>query len=450
MSLPFTPFIKARLHVLSVSIPVVCACLFAVPSHAGTADSASSPLTLKHAQQASLARSRQIAAQDFAIDASREMALAAGQRPDPVLKFGVDNLPVSGTDRFNLNNDFMTMRRVGVMQELTRADKRASRSERYTRMADKSAADKNLAIANLQRDTALAWLDRYYAEQSLIILSELTAQARREVDAADAAYRGGKGNQAEVLAARSTLVGIDDRSSEARRKLANAKAMLARWSGLSVDVTLAGAPVMETIRLNPATLDIELDHHPEITALRMQEAVAQADVKVAQAEKKSDWTVELAYQQRGPAYSNMVSVGVSIPIQWNQKNRQDREVAAKLATVEQAKAEREDMLRAHVAETRVMINEWENGRERIARHTKELRPLAQQRTEATVAAYRGGKATLTDVLTARRAETDLLLQIVQLQAETAMRWARLNYLLPDQTAVAPMDMDAMHPQGDAK
>ena len=443
----FTTF-STRLSWLAVC--VASSLLFVVQTAAFANGPEPAPLTLGNAQRAALARSRLVAAQDFAISASRDMAIAAAQRPDPVLKFGIDNLPVSGSDRFSVTNDFMTMRRVGVMQELTRSDKRSARSEKYERMADKSAAEKTVAIANLQRDTALAWLDRYYAEQNMVILTEQAAQARREIEVADEAYRSGKGSQADVFAARGALTMIDDRSSEARRRVANAKVMLARWSGQPLEAPLASPPMMDAIRLNPATLDTELDHHPEITALRMQEAVARAAVKVAEAEKKSDWTIEVAFQQRGPAFSNMASIGFSIPIQWDQKNRQDHEVAAKLAEAEGAKADREEMLRTHVAETRVQINEWENGRERISRYSNELRPLAHQRTEATVAAYRGGKAALPEVLMARRAEIDLLLQIVQLQAETAQRWARLNYLLPDDSVMSAGDMGAMHSTGEFK
>ena len=32
------------------------------------------------------------------------------------------------------------------------------------------------------------------------------------------------------------------------------------------------------------------------------------------------------YSQRGPAYSNMVSLNVSLPLPWDRKNRQDREL----------------------------------------------------------------------------------------------------------------------------
>ena len=165
--------------------------------------------------------------------------------------------------------------------------------------------------------------------------------------------------------------------------------------------------------------------------LARKEDVAAAEVRMAQANKKADWSVALMYSQRGPAYSNMISVNVSVPLQWDQKNRQDREVAAKLAMLDQARAEREDMLRAHTAEVRAMIAEWENDRERSARYEREVLPLATERTQATLAAYRGAKASITDVLLARRNEIDVRLQALQLEMDTARLWAQLNFLIPD-------------------
>jgi hypothetical protein len=120
-------------------------------------------LTLAQAQHLAIERSRQLTAKDFAVAASREMAVAAAQLPDPVVKIGVDNLPVEGADRFSVARDFMTMRRVGVRQELTRADKRHWRADRFEREAEKFVAEKTAAGASIERDTALAWLDRYYA-----------------------------------------------------------------------------------------------------------------------------------------------------------------------------------------------------------------------------------------------------------------------------------------------
>jgi outer membrane protein TolC len=193
---------------------------------------------------------------------------------------------------------------------------------------------------------------------------------------------------------------------------------------------LGAKPAVDTIRLNEATLDTQLNHHPELAVLARQEDIAVAEAQLARANKKADWSVEVAVQQRGPGYSDMVSIGLSVPLQWDQKNRQDRELSSKLAQVERARAEREDMLRAHVAEVRAMLNEWHTDRQRQTRYEKELTPLANSRTTAIVAAYRGGKATLADVIAARRSEIEVRLQALQLEQETDRLWAQLNFLFP--------------------
>ncbi len=388
------------------------------------------PLTLGQAQQLAVARSRQLNAQDLAVTASREMAVAAGQLPDPILKAGIDNLPVSGPDRGSLTNDFMTMRRIGVMQELTRSDKRQLRAERYNRLANKSLAEKASAIAAIQRDTAIAWLDQYYSERMLALIAEQSIQAKLEIEASEGNYRAGRGSQADIFAARSALSMVDDRSSEFQRKVRTAKTMLNRWTGIAAELRLAGEPSIGNIRLDLSALDKSLAHHPQIAVMTKQTEIAETDAKLAEANKKPDWSIEVAFQQRGSAYSNMVSVGISLPFQWDQKNRQDRELSSKLAMVEQAKAEREETLRAHVAETRAMVGEWQSDLERSVRYERELIPLAKERTQAILGAYRGGKANLTDLLAARRNEIDVRLQALQLQADTARLWAQLNFLFP--------------------
>jgi outer membrane protein TolC len=389
------------------------------------------PLTLAEAQRLAVERSRMLAGQDSAVAASREMAVAAGRLADPVLKLGVDNVPVDTSDRFSLTRDFMTMRQIGVMQEITRSDKRQARADRFEREAEKTLAEREATIAAIQRNTALAWLDRYYAEAMATVVAEQSREARAEIEAAEGAYRAGRGNLADVLAARASLVGLDDRASELGRKARAARIALARWIGNSADAPLAGKPAIDAIRLDSGTLETDIVHHPELAVLARKEEVAAAEVRVAQANKKADWSVELMYSQRGPAYSNMISVGVSVPLQWDQRNRQDREISAKRAMLDQARAEREDMVRAHTAEVRAMIAEWENDRERSVRYEREWLPLAAERTQATLGAYRGAKAGLTDVLLARRNEVDVRMQALQLEMDTARLWAQLNFLFPD-------------------
>ena len=391
-------------------------------------------LTLTEAQRIAVERSRQLAAQDASITAAREMAVAAGQLPDPTLKFGLDSLPVTsapGVQAFNLTQDSFTMRRIGVMQEFTRDEKRKLRTVRGERDAERAIAEKTLTLTNIQRDTALAWLDRFYLERMRAVVASQAQETDLEMGAAEGAYRAGRGSQADVFAARASRVLLDDRLSELDRRILNARAMLARWIGDAANAPLAGEPAINSVPIQAHTLESDLSDHPMIAMLKRQVDVAETDVQLAKANKKSDWSVELSYGARGPAFSNLFSIGFSLPLQWDQKNRQDREVAAKLAMADQAKAQEEDALRAHVAEVRTMLNEWENGRERLGRYERELVPLARSRTQATLAAYRGGKGDLTTVLAARRNEIDVSMQAVQLEMDSARVWGQLNFLIPN-------------------
>src|SRR5207237_8208967 len=126
-------------------------------------------------------------------------------------------------------------RRIGAMQELTRGEKRELRGQRFEREAEKSLAEKNAAIAAIQRDTALAWLDRFYAEAMAGVIAEQADQVRREVVAAEGGYRGGRGSQADVIAAHSTFAAPEERASEYASRIRAAGASLARWIGEGAD-----------------------------------------------------------------------------------------------------------------------------------------------------------------------------------------------------------------------
>ncbi|MES2352677.1 MAG: TolC family protein, partial [Pseudomonadota bacterium] len=60
-------------------------------------------------------------------------------------------------------------------------------------------------------------------------------------------------------------------------------------------------------------------------------------------------------------------------------------------------------------------------------------PLAGERSQAVLAAYRGGKATLAEVLAARRNESETRMQALQLELDTARLWAQLNFLFPQES-----------------
>ncbi|WP_249931315.1 TolC family protein [Ramlibacter sp. 2FC] len=397
---------------------------------------AAEPLSLREAQALAAGRSQQLVANGASIAASRQMAVAAAQLPDPVLKLGIENLPINGPDRLSLSRDFMTMRRIGLMQEWPREEKRRLRAERFEREAIRTEAERRLNLANIHRDTALAWLERHYVRQMRELVLRQMQETRLQVQAAESGFGTGRSSQADVFAARAAVALLEDRLSQIERQEKNTALMLARWVGPDAERPSAGAPAWQTSFLEHGRLEEHIQSHPDLVMLRAQVEQAQTEARLAQSNKQSDWSVEAGYSQRGPAYSNMVSLGVSIPLQWDQKSRQDRELAARLALVDEARARYEEMLRSHDAELRSLLNEWNNGKARVARYRDALIPLAGQRSEAALTAYRTGKADLAAALAARRDEVDVRMQALTIEMETARAWAQLNFLIPEHSLAA--------------
>lgn len=405
-----------------------------LPAWAGAPDE---PLTLREALALATARSQQLVASRASTAALRNMAVAAGQLPDPVLKFGVDNLPLNGPDRLSLSRDFMTMRRIGVMQELPGAQKRQLRTERFEREAEVSVAQGQMSLANLQRDTALAWIESYYTQQTRQLVLRQIEETRLQVQAAESGFGIGRSSQADVFAARSALVLLEDRLSTVDRQQRKAALVLARWVGPDAERPATEAPVWQSSRLEDGRLQEHIPLHPDLLVLRAQVDAAQTESRLAEANRRSDWSVEVMYSQRGSAYSNMLSVGVSIPLQWDRANRQDRELAAKLSMVDGARAKYEDMLRSQEAEVRGLLNDWQTGKSRVVRHRDQLIPLAEQRTQAALTGYRTGKVELAAALSARRDEIDARMQALTVEMETAKSWAQLDFLSPSDSLATP-------------
>jgi cobalt-zinc-cadmium efflux system outer membrane protein len=391
---------------------------------------ADEPLSLSAAVSAAAARSRSLDAATTAALGAREMAVAAAQRPDPVLRLSLDNLPVDGPDRFSTTRDFMTMRSIALMQTLPSADKRRARGERFEREAEVALSERNQRLALLQAEVAQAWLERRMQEQRNELLQAQIAEARVLVQTTEAALRSGRSTAAEVFSAREALAQLEQGLIGAQAERDNARLTLARFTGGAPDRPLADPPPM---RASPAP-NLNADQWPEINAMKAREAAARAEAEVARQELKPDWSAEIMFSQRGAGFSNMVSIGVSVPLQWDRPQRQQRELAARLARVNELQAEREELTRERALQVQRWQQAWRAGLERLAYLDAQRQPLATQRVDAALAAYRGGREGLGTVLQARRDALNLALERLALERETAGLWAQLEYLVPDTTA----------------
>ncbi len=398
---------------------------------ASVACSAAPALSLVEAQRIASANAPQLQAQAAAIRAAEAAGISAGELADPKLIVGLDNLPVDGTDRFSLTRDFMTMRKIGFMQDFTRGEKLKLRGDRANAEVRKEGALLMLAQVNLRRDVALAWIDRYFAERQLELLKELAREGELQITAAQAALAGGKGQAGDPFAARLAVAQLADRIIDAERMVARSQSQLARWIGADAMRPLEPPPAFDQLARRHEDLIGGLDSLPHLAMYVPMQAMAETEVKLALEARHPDWSLEVAYAQRGPAFSNMLSIGVRIDLPIFQSRRQDPAIAAKTALVEQVRAQADDARRVHVAEIDSMSADWESGKKRVQRYVADLMPLAHERSEVALAAYRGGKSDLAPVLDARKGEIETRLNHLQAQGDLARAWANLNFLIPD-------------------
>jgi outer membrane protein TolC len=387
------------------------------------------PLTLEEVRRLAVERSPLVVANAASARASREMAVAAGQRPDPVLKLGAINVPIEGADRWTLDRDFMTMGTVALMQEFPSQAKRDARAERSLREAEVADATRAAQAAQVERDAALAWLDRSLQQSVRELLGRQLTEVRLLLPAAEAAYRAGRGPQADVFAAQSADALLQDRIDATNVQIATATTRLTRWIGDAGERIPASRPPMDTAPFDVETAPAHLEHHPAVSIARRQEALANAEVQLAERLRDRDWSLELMYSRRGSAFTDMVSVNVAVPLLWDAGQRQDRELAARLAMREAARAQVEDQLRTQVTEARALRQEWASLRERLARYDASLLPLARQRSDATLVGYRAGTGALAMVLDARRMLLDTEMERLKLEIDAARIWIHLNTLL---------------------
>ena len=352
------------------------------------------PLSLADALRAGESQAPRLAAQRFAVDSAGQQVGRARELPDPRLKLGLENLPVSGASRFRYDQDFMTQRTVGIAQDFPNQAKRAARNDRALRQRDMEEANFAAQRALVQREIAAAWLEVHYAERALILLRRLADQYRLQSDAAAPGVARGRQTAADGYALRTAFEQANDRILEQEKAVAKARNSLAAWIGAEANRPLAAAPDINRFDRPLEHLVAGLPQHPTLRTFDLREELARSEVSLAKATRDRDWSLEVGYSQRGPAFDNMISVVVAIDLPIAKERRQERDIASRLAEVEQVRAQREDARRMHEAEVRNLQADWETAGKRIGRYDTVLLPLARERAQAALAAYQGGRGEL--------------------------------------------------------
>jgi cobalt-zinc-cadmium efflux system outer membrane protein len=386
---------------------------------------AAEPLTFDAALELATRSSPDIAVQTASVEAAQSASVAAGRLPDPKLTVGIENFPVTGEERGSLTRDFMTMRKVGLMQDVPNGGKRESRAAAAAADTERARAERRVSILTVRRDTALAWLARYYLERRGALFDELERENQLFAQSVQAQFAGGRGMPADVVVPKQEAADIADRRDELASEIAKSKATLRRWTGPAGDEPLAGDP--PALALDSEHLRGHIHEHPELAVFVPMTQMAQAQVHEAEAAKRPDWGVELSYGRRGSAFSDMVSLQFTLDLPLFARTRQDPQIAAKRQELNRVESQRDAMLRDHTEELDGELAEYEMTTRQLARLRETHLPLAQQKVDYQFASYRAGKADLTAVLSARRELIDERLKDIELDGKRAATVAKLYF-----------------------
>jgi cobalt-zinc-cadmium efflux system outer membrane protein len=397
-------------------------------AHPAHAQENSAPLSLDEAVSLGLLSAPQVSAPLSELEGMQAAAVSAGRLPDPELIAALDNVPTTTDERFSLTRDFMTMQRVGVMQSFPNRQKRRLQNERAQRGVAVAAAQLRKARFETARAIADAWVSRAVAERSLEQLRTLMPEAVVQEAASRAALAGGRTSAADALKAQALVARIEDRILAFEQDAQSRKAELARWVGTAADRPLTAIPADREIAHSAEALVSAVPEHAPLAPIHAQLAATQTDVALARAQKRPDWSAELGYANRGPDFSDMVSLEVRVQLPLFPGRRQDPLIAQQLAMVRAQESEREAELRMHISEVQSMFAHYRIGRQRLERYETELLPLARDRFRVASSSYRAGRGSFESLFDALSEEIDDELAYIELQGVVARAWTFLHLL----------------------
>ena len=386
-------------------------------------------LSFVEAREIAEQQSPRVSAQRLQIDAVESAQKAAGTLPDPKLTVGLENLPISGMDRWSLTRESMTGQRLALMQEVPNQAKRAAKVASAQARVERERAALVLQRLQIRQELGLAWIAAQAVEQREQLLTELQAENQRLQDSLPARVAGGSAQAGDLLAAQQEALALSDRRDDLQRDRAKARAMLRRWVGPRADEALQGdtGALVRPV----AQLRTELSSHAELALYPTMQSMARAESHEAQSESRGDWSWEIAYSRRDRRWGDMVSFQVTFDLPWQKDRRQTPMIQAKQRELERLEAEQEDVARRHLQELDDSAAELQALDSQIERLKSTGLQLAQGRAELALGNYRAAKGDLGAVLGARAQVLETRLRLIDLQAQRDGVTTRLNSLIAD-------------------
>ncbi|OQW70945.1 MAG: transporter [Proteobacteria bacterium ST_bin13] len=381
------------------------------------------PLTYAEALERAAANAPSLKARAATTDAARSSAVAADRLPDPTLDLGVSGFPVTGPNAGSITRDDFTMATIGFSQQFPNLAKRHAREARATAEVGIAEAGELVEGRNVRLETALAWIDLYYGQRRLEQLDILTSSLDDLQKTVAARLASGSARPSQALEPEQLRGAINDRRAELIAVIAQARARLARYTGDPEPEVSGNPPLLE---VDAAQLRANIDSLPALRAQDARIAAADADVRVARADKRPDWKVGVGYGRRDPRFGDLASIGVSIDLPLFAGKRQNPRIDASASLARGSRLDREALRRELVAAVEADLADHAMHHERLRNARDTQVPLAKRRAELDRDSYAAGKTDLGTALLATLALAETEVDALNREADVARDAVRIT------------------------
>jgi outer membrane protein, heavy metal efflux system len=386
-------------------------------------------LTLEEALQLAEDQAPALDAQRASLDAARSSAIPAGALPDPKLRLGLQNVPIEGDARWQLDEESMTMQMVGLSQDVPNRAKRRARVEGAQASIALAGAQQQLTRLQVRQQTAEAWITVLATERKLALFSELYRENELLSRAVNARLAGGRGMATDSILPRQEAALLADQEDALRRDQAISRAALRSWIGDAAEQPLSGS-------LPAWAGDFEhylnnIVHHPALQTFDSLSRQREAEVAEAVAGRTPDWGWGLDYQRRGRGFGDMVSLSLSFDLPVFAGSRQNPRIAAEQARLSEVGFQREALLRQYQSALAEDFAEHLRLEHALARLEQTFLPLAEEKVRLAMADYRSGRGELGAVIAARAELIETRLRGIDLARDKALAKARLHFPFGD-------------------
>ncbi|MES2136346.1 MAG: TolC family protein [Pseudomonadota bacterium] len=377
-------------------------------------------------QAVALASSDQpsVAAYESEAIAAEQAAAAARTLPDPVVSAGIQNYPVTGRNAPSPTRDEMTMYTIGVMGEQVRRSQREAEAARLRSEAAVSRFQGSARQRTIQRDVMKAWIAAVEARAKQGLLIRVIGDLRTGQKIMEAGVPTGASTPALALEAQAEVSLAESELADAKGAEERARGMLRRWIAAAADRPLPD--YIPRIDL-PHGVAPDFNAHPEVLVANAEEAAALGQAEVARTQRRPNvsWSATVGFR---PAYGEMASLQVSIPLQLNRRNLQDRRIAEAQARANAALLRAEDTKRDLGGQYSQALADYRSADARVQEIGGHAIPSLEASFKAAEARYSGGQGTLELPLNIVRRYVETNIQLVVQQAAKARAAADLIYL----------------------